>query len=654
MAINFSIDDQVRIKQGYIESTLKPNAANGKILDTARLLKLFGDKPARIVEIGNVSAFERTGAITYRYLRLVPTEPTSPAYHGGRGQILYFLNDDQANDSLELSTAYLCDVCAIEVLNNSGGAIPKFSVVRYTGFDVSTQLPAIALADATSSTNSPVMGMTEETIADGDTGSVIVSGAISGLDTSGFILNQTVYLSDTPGAISAMAGTVDSVVGRVHDVSTTGAITVKGELPSSGGISMQGATGIMGMQGDTGIGIQGVTGFGAQGDTGIQGLQGDTGIVGSQGATGVGGGGGGSGFFTDGTGTNAAVGKGTIAPLAGGENAVAQGNDSFANGDNSFASGYRVEVSGNYSAGFGGYMFVTGNRSLAVGHVNYLYGDNSLVVGNINYLYNQDSSAIIGNNNYIGPNYYGNANFTLGSFNSITGGAGGYGAGGNIAVGVSNSISYGYYSVAMGNSNQITGAAGTVGNFNVVFGDDNDALSSTHGFIAGGNLSAIDNNVGLSGTDTSRECFIHGTGVRIGRDYQKSWGSNQQNAFNSKIVRYIQTTDATLTTVRTINIQNGRAYSFRIQAVCRQPGLGGINNAASWDIPGILVYGDNIDPRVVVGGGSTAPNNSAGAASACRISVASDGALNILVQVTGVAATDYRWCLTLEFTEVFQ
>lgn len=48
----------------------------------------------------------------------------------------------------------------------------------------------------------------------------------------------------------------------------------------------------------------------------------------------------------------------------------------------------------------------------------------------------------------------------------------------------------------------------------------------------------------------------------------------------------------------------------------KQSGLSGIVNGAAWDIPGILIYADSTDPRVVVGGGSTAPTNSAGAASA--------------------------------------
>jgi len=60
-----------------------------------------------------------------------------------------------------------------------------------------------------------------------------------------------------------------------------------------------------------------------------------------------GGGGGGGGFFSDGAGTNAGIGKGTVAPLAGGENSLAQGDGSTAPGDNSFAFGRDITLHGD-------------------------------------------------------------------------------------------------------------------------------------------------------------------------------------------------------------------------------------------------------------------------------------------------------------------
>jgi hypothetical protein len=394
-------------------------------------------------------------------------------------------------------------------------------------------------------------------------------------------------------------------------------------------------------------GMQGSTGIGAGGVTGIQGL------------TGIGAGGGGSGFFTDGTGINAAIGKGTVTPIATGANAFAQGDGSLANANHSFASGNKVEVTGSHSAGFGAYQYVAGQYSLSAGYYNYANGNNQLAVGFLNNLYDQYSSAAIGNNNTIQPTGGGQFNFALGGDNTIDGGAGAYETQACLAVGYSHSISYCQGSSVFGINNESAGNSGfgafDRGNHNAVFGTDNSAFGA-QGFIAGGQLSAIDpNKAGGTGTQKAIECFIHGTGVRIGRDYQKTWGSNKADCTNSKIVRYIQTIDATTTTLLTLNIDNGRAYSMRLQGAVREQVIPstGVNNSAAWDMSGILIYGDSTDPRVVVGGGPTAPTNSAGAASAARISIIPDGVTrNCLVQVTGVAATDYRWCVTLEFTEV--
>jgi hypothetical protein len=389
----------------------------------------------------------------------------------------------------------------------------------------------------------------------------------------------------------------------------------------------------------------------------VLGVTGLSGITGIQGVTGIGAGGGGSGFFTDGTGINAAIGKGTVTPIATGTNAFAQGDGSFANANHSFASGNKVQVTGSHSAGFGGNQYVAGQYSLSAGYYNYANGNNQLAVGFLNNLYDQYSSAAIGNNNTIQPTGGGQFNFALGGDNTIDGGAGAYETQACLAVGYSHTIAYSQGSSVFGINNESTGNSGfgafDRGNHNAVFGTDNSAFGA-QGFIAGGQLSAIDpNKAGGTGTQKAIECFIHGTGVRIGRDYQKTWGSNKADATNSKIVRYIQTVNDTTTTLLTLNIDNGRAYSMRLQGVVRQSGLGGINNSAAWDMPGILIYGDNIDPRIVIGGGDTAPTNSAGVASGARIRIIPDGITrNCLVQVTGIAATDYRWCVTLEFTEV--
>jgi hypothetical protein len=300
MAINFSVGDKIVVKRDYVQNTLVRMSQDPNLKRTISLLGLFGIASAEVTEVGTVDVFDRGLALTRSYLKAVPQDSQNPNYQRGSGVILYFDSDILLNNSFEFSTAYLCDICARRVLNNSGVSISKFDVVRYTGFDDPTQLPTIALASAASLTTNAVMGLAEEDIADGEEGSVIIEGAISGVDTSAFLVNETAFLSDTPGAFQSGSATTSSIVGRVHTVGTFGSISIKGELPfGEGPPGVTGLQGLTGVQGATGVkgctGVMGVTGFygqtGIQGDTGVQGITGlalgATGIQGVQGDTGV-------------------------------------------------------------------------------------------------------------------------------------------------------------------------------------------------------------------------------------------------------------------------------------------------------------------------------------------------------------------------------
>lgn len=306
MAINFSIGDRIIVKRDYVNNTLRRLTQGPNLKRTINALLGFGTESLEVTDTGTIDLHERGNAITRSYLRGVPIDEFNVNYQNGNGVVMYFDSDTLLNNSFEFSTAYLCDICARRVLNNSGVSISKFDVVRYTGFDTATQLPTIALASASALSTNAVMGMAEEDIDDGEQGSVLIEGGISGVDTSAFsAVNDTVFLSDTPGEFSTSAGTTSSIVGRIHSVGTEGSLSIKGELPFGegppGGTGIQGVTGFQGLtgiQGSTGTGVQGGTGTmgdtGIQGftglalgSTGIEGVQGDTGILGIQGITGV-------------------------------------------------------------------------------------------------------------------------------------------------------------------------------------------------------------------------------------------------------------------------------------------------------------------------------------------------------------------------------
>lgn len=89
-----------------------------------------------------------------------------------------------------------------------------------------------------------------------------------------------------------------------------------------------------------------------------------------QATSGGGGGGGGGGFFTDGVGTNSAIGKGTTTPTATGANAFSQGDESQADGNNALAVGFNCHTTheDSFTQGSGNSLTAAfGARSFAQG-----------------------------------------------------------------------------------------------------------------------------------------------------------------------------------------------------------------------------------------------------------------------------------------------
>jgi len=296
MAINFVATNVVRVKSSYAKTTLR-NAGTLTARNASSLVQALGEGAATVQSVGNI--FSNATGTTLSYINILPIATTNPLYRRGRGTTVFFDNDDQLNDTFELSVAFYCDVTTKTIFNDSGVTLPKDSVVYLTGYDATQQLPTVELASAAAAPTATVFGILESAIADQASGSCVVEGSIEG-DTSSAGINDPVYLSDTPGAYAFSPGTISVEFGRVQVDAVTGSFVFKGAIGGSGGgpqgvtglmglAGSQGATGIAGSQGDTGVqGSQGVTGV--EGDTGLQGFtgtQGSTGIQGNQGSQGV-------------------------------------------------------------------------------------------------------------------------------------------------------------------------------------------------------------------------------------------------------------------------------------------------------------------------------------------------------------------------------
>ena len=138
MAINFSVNDIVIVNQGYVSITLGA-LTSLTARNATSILGSFGRNILTVANTGNIDGKS--------FIRLVP--PTGhPKYNNGQGLNVFFENDEQLNDSLELSSAFFCDYLYKKVLNSSGSTLPKDSVVYQTGFDTTSQLPTVDLASA--------------------------------------------------------------------------------------------------------------------------------------------------------------------------------------------------------------------------------------------------------------------------------------------------------------------------------------------------------------------------------------------------------------------------------------------------------------------------------------------------------------------------
>lgn len=670
MAINFSIGDKLIVKQQYVQNTLTRLPRNPRLVGVITSLGYFGITSAEVMDVGNAFVFDKGVQSLKSFIKVCALDSLNKNYNNGQGVILYFDTDDLLNNSFEYSTAYLCDVCSRRALNNSGVSIPKLAIVRYTGFDETTQLATIALANATTAASGKVMGMAEEAIADGDIGSIIIEGAISGVDTSTYTINDTIYLSDTPGEITDTPGTVTSIVGRAHTIGDPGSISVKGEFPF----------------GDGG-------GGGGAGTTGIQGVTGIMGTNGTQGVTGIGAG---SGFFTDGAGTDAGVGKGATAPTAGGNNALSQGDGAVADGDNSFAQGQDVSASGEGSFAQGYNSSVLGIYSFVQGYSNTNEADYSFVQGSDNSV-SMPTSFAQGQNNTV-PSGSGRCNIVVGYGNSTTG-AEAYQA---AAFGYNNTMNDPQNVFVQGYNNSTDGQnAFSQGSTNYAFGDqifvqgqDNtwdgsglenifaqgdtvtftgtlsayQVLAQGRDISVGGettNTFAQGFNMNVRGSDDSffqgqnhstdgfsrARVFMQGAYGETQNDDQKVWGSNRTSvggAQSNKMVKYLSRSTAGPVSFVTVNIDTDRSYTINARIVARNTTTAG--ESASFVLSQALVYND-AGTATLVGAPVFTQVDSGGGSSSWAADIAVSG-VNFVINITSDASDTVQWCMDLEWVQV--
>jgi len=139
--------------------------------------------------------------------------------------------DDSASETKKISFANLSSGISVgsatqlqfTALNSTGSTITKGSAVYVSGHTTETQ---VAPADNTSASTMPAFGIVSDDILNGDTGVVIISGEVSGINTSAFSDGDELYVG-TAGALTDTKPTGTALIQKIAKVSKAAA---SGEL----------------------------------------------------------------------------------------------------------------------------------------------------------------------------------------------------------------------------------------------------------------------------------------------------------------------------------------------------------------------------------------------------------------------------------------
>ena len=139
--------------------------------------------------------------------------------------------DDSATETKKISFANLSAGISVgnatqlqfTALNNTGSTISKGSAVYVSGHTTETQ---VAPADNSASASMPAFGIVSDDILNGATGTVIISGEVSGINTASFSIGDELYVG-TAGALTATKPTGTALIQKIAKVTKAAA---SGEL----------------------------------------------------------------------------------------------------------------------------------------------------------------------------------------------------------------------------------------------------------------------------------------------------------------------------------------------------------------------------------------------------------------------------------------
>lgn len=135
--------------------------------------------------------------------------------------------DDSASETKKISFANLSSGITVgnatelqfTALNSTGATITKGSPVYVSGHTTETQ---VADADNSSASTMPAFGIAKDDIANGATGTIVIAGEITGINTSSFSVGDELYVG-TSGALTATKPTGTALIQKVAKVTKAAA-----------------------------------------------------------------------------------------------------------------------------------------------------------------------------------------------------------------------------------------------------------------------------------------------------------------------------------------------------------------------------------------------------------------------------------------------
>lgn len=106
--------------------------------------------------------------------------------------------------------------------NNTAGTLLKGRAVHYASWDDVNNLPEIVYADSSVSTDMPSIGVLESDVISGNAGIVTFQGTVSGVDTSGLIEGQTLWVGNTGQLVASRPTGATDLIQQIADVGQIG------------------------------------------------------------------------------------------------------------------------------------------------------------------------------------------------------------------------------------------------------------------------------------------------------------------------------------------------------------------------------------------------------------------------------------------------